>query len=405
MISVWEKNSFLEHDTIIIGGGIVGLSTAASLLEADPHHNILILERGLIPTGASTKNAGFACFGSVGEILSDIAIMGEKRTVDLVKMRYQGLQKLRKRVGDAGLDYQQHGGYEILTEEFMGNLSKVKYVNDLLRPIFSEDVFSAVPEKIEEFGFSTKIVKSLIFNKFEGQIDSGKLMTNLAKYVQRLGAKIITGALVKNYAKNSDGLMEVNVQNPLVAEGEILKFVAKDVVVCTNAYSDTFLKGQNLFPARGQVLITKPIQGLKVQGTFFFDQGYVYFRNYNGRVLLGGARNYDYQGEKTSEMKNTDVIMNRLEHILRDIILPGQNVEIEREWSGIMCFGENEKSPIVGKIEPNVYAAVRMSGMGVAISSQVAENIRDLILSSRKEDLIGKSTAVVEGRRILTPRL
>jgi len=271
-------------------------------------------------------------------------------------------------------------------------------------------VFVVVPEKIEEFGFSKKIVKNLIWNKFEGQIDSGKLMRNLEKYVTKLGAKIMTGALVKSYSKNSDGLMEVLVQNPLCDGEEPHNFVAKDVVVCTNAYSGQFLKDQNLYPARGQVLITKPIEGLKAIGTFFYDEGYVYFRNYNGRILIGGARNLDYQGEKTLEMKNTDVIMNRLESIVRDMILPNGKVEIERQWSGIMCFGVGEKSPIVGRLEPNVYAAVRMSGMGVAIASQVAEKIRDLIIESRRmakslENITTAGRNVDIEREVARPRL
>ena len=37
-----------------------------------PKKNIIILEKGIFPQGASTKNAGFACFGSISEILNDL---------------------------------------------------------------------------------------------------------------------------------------------------------------------------------------------------------------------------------------------------------------------------------------------------------------------------------------------
>ena len=36
-----------------------------------PKSKVLILERGIFPNGASTKNAGFATFGSLSEIISD----------------------------------------------------------------------------------------------------------------------------------------------------------------------------------------------------------------------------------------------------------------------------------------------------------------------------------------------
>ncbi|RYZ47414.1 MAG: FAD-binding oxidoreductase, partial [Sphingobacteriales bacterium] len=65
MLSYWEKTSFLHYDHIVIGSGIVGLSTALELRGRFPSSRILVLERGLLPTGASSRNAGFACMGSV----------------------------------------------------------------------------------------------------------------------------------------------------------------------------------------------------------------------------------------------------------------------------------------------------------------------------------------------------
>jgi len=61
--SFWEKY-FIAQDTdiTIIGSGIVGLSTAISIRERPPHMALKTFERGSVPYGASTKNAGFSCF-------------------------------------------------------------------------------------------------------------------------------------------------------------------------------------------------------------------------------------------------------------------------------------------------------------------------------------------------------
>ena len=77
MLSYWEHQTFTDYDFIVVGGGITGLSTAASLRDLHPNAKILLLERGLLPSGASTRNAGFACFGSVTELLNDIKVLGE----------------------------------------------------------------------------------------------------------------------------------------------------------------------------------------------------------------------------------------------------------------------------------------------------------------------------------------
>src|SRR5271154_267438 len=99
MLSFWEKQSLLNYDIIIIGSGIVGLSTAISIKEKAPRKRIMVLERAVLPTGASTKNAGFACIGSLTEILDDLKKMSEDEVLQLVDLRLKGLLKLRTRLG------------------------------------------------------------------------------------------------------------------------------------------------------------------------------------------------------------------------------------------------------------------------------------------------------------------
>src|SRR5690606_21261102 len=115
MLSFWEREHFVQYDYVIVGSGIVGLSTAVSIKEADKQASVLVLERGLLPTGASTRNAGFACFGSLTELIADVNTMGAEETVALVLNRWSGLEKLRKRLGDQTLDFKNYGGYELIS--------------------------------------------------------------------------------------------------------------------------------------------------------------------------------------------------------------------------------------------------------------------------------------------------
>ena len=111
------------------------------------------------------------------------------------------------------------------------------------------------------------------------------------------------------------------------------------------------------------------------------DEGYVYFREVDGRVLLGGGRNLDFAGEATTELQTTERIQAYLDDLLRDVILPGQSVTVSHRWAGIMAFGPN-KAPIVQTVAPGVAVGVRMGGMGVALGSGVAEELADLIVGS-----------------------
>src|SRR5438067_435416 len=96
-LSVWEKETFFaSQDVVIVGSGFVGLWSALKLMERNPKQKITIVERGIIPTGASTRNAGFSCFGSPSELLNDIAAFGEEKTFQLVNLRFKGLAEIRK---------------------------------------------------------------------------------------------------------------------------------------------------------------------------------------------------------------------------------------------------------------------------------------------------------------------
>ena len=179
-LSYWELKSWLTHiDFCIVGSGIVGLSCALQLKERFPQAKILILEKGVLPQGASTKNAGFACFGSLSEILDDLSSHTEEEVFNLVRKRTNGLSILRRTVGDKALGYHQLGGCELFTEAdtelFEHCLSKKDVINKLLKPIFKDSVFSL---KDNIFNFK-KINEQYILNQFEGQLDTGCMMEAL----------------------------------------------------------------------------------------------------------------------------------------------------------------------------------------------------------------------------------
>lgn len=374
MLSFWEKNSFLEYDFIVVGGGIVGLSTAIEIKGGNPQAKIAILEKGLFPAGASTKNAGFACFGSLTELLSDLKVLSENAVYNLVEQRWLGLEKLRNRLGDKKIGYLPHGGYELLNHSQTECLAELESVNRLIEPLFKSEVFSIQNQKIADFGFNSKFVNNLIFNQFEAQIDTGLMMKSLISYAFELGIIIFNSAGVLAIEDLGEKVI-VEIEQ----ESENIKFQSGKVAICTNAFTKKLFPNLDLKPGRGQVLVTKPIENLKLKGVFHYDEGYYYFRNFGKRVIFGGGRNLDFEGEQTTKLKTTELIQSDLESKLSEVILPYQHFEIEHRWAGIMGFGDN-KQPLLEAVSKNVFLGVRLGGMGVAIGSQVGKNLADLVL-------------------------
>ncbi|MGB7786875.1 MAG: FAD-dependent oxidoreductase [Salinimicrobium sp.] len=367
--SFWEHDSWFSNvDFTVIGSGITGLNCAWELQKKHPKAKVLVLERGLLPNGASTRNAGFACFGSISEILDDLNTHSEEEVVQLVEKRVKGLQLLRENLGDANIGYEAHGGYELFTKEDLELLetcvSKMPKINSLLKPIFDTDVFEV---RDNSFGFKN-VQEKLIFSKFEGQIDTGKMMMSLLHKVQSAGVRVLNRVTVKEFFDAGPSA---------VVSTENFSFKTGKLFVATNGFASQ-LGFSEVKPARAQVLITKPIEKLQLKGTFHLDKGYYYFRNVGDRILFGGGRNLDFEAEETAEMKLTPLVQRRLEELLKNTILPGHHFDVDRRWSGIMGVGE-QKKPIVEQVSRNVFCGVRLGGMGVAIGSQVGKELAQLI--------------------------
>lgn len=368
-LSYWEIKSWLHniHFTIA-GSGIVGLNCALSLKKRFPKSNILILEKGYLPQGASTKNAGFACFGSLSEIIDDLNHHSETEVVEMVKNRQSGLQLLRQTLGDKQIDYKHFGGYELFldreTEFYESCLSRMNSVNELLSPIFNDDVFSVTDNK---FKFN-KIKPNYSFNKHEAQIDTGKMMQVLLLKALKNGIKILNTVSVESFHENASGVQ---------IKTNHFEFSSSKLLIATNGFASQLLN-EKVQPARAQVLITKPIINLHIKGTFHLDKGYYYFRNIDNRILFGGGRNLDFKTENTTEFGQTQLVQNTLETFLKEVILPNATFEIDHRWSGIMGVG-SQKKPIVKQISNNVFCGVRLGGMGIAIGSNVGKALSDLV--------------------------
>lgn len=373
-VSIWEKETFYApQDVIIIGSGFVGLWCAFYLKKKNPKRKITILDRGFIPTGASTRNAGFACFGSLSELIHDAQLSGTDKMLELVEMRFQGLEKIQKYFED-DIDFDLCGGYEIYesgkisTEELTHNIN---YLNSLLKPITStKNTYKSADDKIAAFGFGH--TQHLVKNNLEGYLHSGKLLQALLFEVQGMGVQVFSGVEIKSFRKlNND--IELLTNQPI-------NFLTNQLLLCTNAFTKNLIPEIDIVPARGQVLLTSPIKNLPFKGTFHSDEGFYYFRNLGDRVLLGGARNKAFADEETTDFSTTDFIQNELENYLNNVVLPAFKDEytIEHRWAGIMAMG-SEKMPIVKQLDKNIFCAVRMSGMGVALAPMVAREVAQLI--------------------------
>ena len=371
--SYWERKHFFDGcDLIVIGAGIVGYSTALHFKRQNPESKVLILERGMLPSGASSKNAGFTCFGSPTELADDLKQFDASTVWDTVALRLEGLRYLEELIGAQSIDLRVYGSWDLIRDDEMYTQREIADLlpdlnRELERISGEKDVYSWDQKASQRFGF--KEISGGFNNRLEGQIDTSKMNAAYYQRVVNEGISVLFGTEALAMQSDSNGVhLETNL-------GTIR---CGNVAICTNGFAKQFLPEADVLPARAQVLVTQPIPNLALKGTFHYQKGYYYFRNIDGRVLLGGGRNLDFDGETTVNIDTSEEIQNALQKLLRDIILPSTPFEIDHSWAGIMGVGSTKK-PIIKELHPHIYCGVRLGGMGVAIGTLVGKQLAQLI--------------------------
>jgi len=370
--SFWEKDVFWStFDALVLGSGIVGLNAALRLREVHPSWRIGIIERGPIPLGASTRNAGFACFGSPSELLADLQHMSEDALCTLVERRYRGIQQVRKLLGDQAINYEPSGGFEVFLpeeqERFESIQAQLPKLNKLLKPIFDDRAFKIISpsNKLHPTAFPY-----LISAPFEGMLHPGKMIKRLIEYVKEQEIELFNGLTVDK--------IEPEAKLIRLITSSSLQLTTRNLLICTNGFTKHFFPELHLKPARNQVIMTESIPNLNLRGCYHYEEGYVYFRNVGNRILLGGFRHVDPLTETTTDLGQTPTIQKALTDFLHRCLVKAPHITITDRWSGILGVGDS-KQPILQAIQPNMVLSVRLGGMGVAIGTQLGREAADML--------------------------
>lgn len=365
-LSWWEKSVILRtFDFAVLGAGLIGKQIAIKIKEKNPNARIALIDRSPISCGASTRNAGFACFGSVSEISDDLNRSSTAAVIELAQKRYSGIQQLIARFGAEQIGFRPTGSYEVFTDSESANAAVSVYpeINRLLYELAGlKDVFTPLSSS----SLGMQVQPDCLYNPYEGMLNSGMLNETISDAAHRLGIIPLYGLNITNLNPSAHGY-------ELLADSGI-KVSCTQLIIANNAFAAPFLPHEDIQPARGQIIITEPLEHLPFDGIFHSDKGYIYFRNVGNRVLIGGGRNHFYEAEHTYDMQGSMELRTFLETYLRETVLPGQSFKTEMHWSGIMAMGK-EKLPVVKRVNPHMSICVRMSGMGVALGQVLSDEV------------------------------
>jgi len=136
---------------------------------------------------------------------------------------------------------------------------------------------------------------------------------------------------------------------------------------------------QVVYPVRGQVLATAPLERPPLPLPMHSQYGFMYYRpTSNGRVVLGGGRLEHLEDEYTDEEIVTAPVQAVLDAFLARLGLSG--VPVTHRWAGIMGFSA-DLLPLAGPVPgaPGLIVAGGYSGVGNVLGHLCGWLVADLV--------------------------
>jgi glycine/D-amino acid oxidase-like deaminating enzyme len=335
-------------DVAIVGGGITGCAAARVLAEGGLR--VRVHEARQIGSGASGRNGGFALGG--GATRYDIAreTYGADRAREYWRWTERALDRMEELAGDA---LERPGSLRLAADE--EERAQIQSEYEALR----EDGFAAEwrdelpPPLAGRF-------HGAIFHPRDGSLQPARFVRGLAAAAADAGAELVEHSRVESL----DSLD------------------AEQVLIATDGYGRGLLPelDETIWPARGQVVATEPLAERLFDYPHYARQGFDYWQQLaDGRIVLGGFRDFSIMSELTDEEETTSVIQDALSSFLRELV--GYDPPVAYRWAGI--FGLTQDFlPLVGRVpaRDGVWVAAGYSGHGNVLGLACGELVATAIL-------------------------
>ncbi|NUN07472.1 MAG: FAD-binding oxidoreductase [Bdellovibrio sp.] len=354
-----------NYDIVVVGGGIAGLSTAYWLQRHDPHLKIAVLEKNLVGSGASGRNAGFVTCGSTEHFIKLQDQFGLEKATEIWKFSEDNRKLLLEHViqdsADA-VDFRPTGSCTVAPSA--AHWEKYQAIGAVMRTQ-GLDVQEVGPQDLErDYGVTG----------FDGGIQyAGDGYVHPIKLLQHLRGKLDI-AIFENTEVFS--ISEKSGKQTVRTDQGV--FVAEKLILTLNAYLPLVLKEftKIITPGRGQILVTEPLPEF-VKGPCYLTKHLCYFRQLpTGHLLIGGFRNLSVEKENTYADETTPLIQDALFSFVKNHFRYGKEAKISYQWSGIMGFSPDGQM-LLGALpnNTNIHIMAGCSGHGMGLSFNAARTL------------------------------
>jgi hypothetical protein len=313
-------------------------------------------------------------------LLRDIQTHGSAVVEDLLRFKISGASILLNYLKKTNLIYHKSIGYEYFSSEIPepDNLDDhLKLLNGLMHAAGGPAGYFVRQNSAPNVCLPRASDSSWVRMKWEGQIHPAAAVARLRLQFQNLGGVISTHHNIDSLEVEPSGVR---------LQSELATIHARQVLLATNAFVSRLLPEIKVDAHRAQVMITEPLGKMPFRGNVHFREGYMYARDVGQRLLIGGGRFLDFQGEKTNRLGTTDQIQAYLREQLSSLTgIHIDELRVADQWSGIMGFTPARLLPILEVTNHGMMVvAAGMNGMGTALGPYIGKKAAEMLIQERE---------------------
>ncbi|WP_118183950.1 NAD(P)/FAD-dependent oxidoreductase [Paraburkholderia phosphatilytica] len=368
-----------SYDWVVIGGGITGLCAARRLAELAPDASIALVEADRIGRTTAGRNSGFFV-----DLPHDISSESYSRSVEAdkadVRLQRHGIDYVRSAVRQHGIecDWRDDGKFHASVNK-KGHTALAHFADGLSR---IDEPFEWLDEAAIGKVTGTSFYEGALFTPGCSTVQPAALMRGLAATLPS-NVKVFELSAVRKIDQRGG----VNVLE--FAAGRIL---AKQVVLCTNAYGATFGGHPNgLLPVYTFASMTRVMNQDEIRrlgGTRSWalipadPMGSTVRRLGTDRICV---RNH-FAFRPSLEVSESDLAnAKRLHQRSFDRRFPMlKGVELEYTWGGPLCLSANNGA-LFGRRDDGVYEAMGCNGLGLSRGSAAGKLIAEYALGESND--------------------
>ena len=375
--SIWQqahRERETAYDVIVVGGGIVGCSTAYWLRRRQPGLDVAVVEAGTLGSGASGRNAGFVVQGTDADFLTDVERYGRRTARRLWHFTRDNRDLLSAELHTSVFGWQSDGSLTVAATE-----QEDKRLRDCVPRLRAAGapVVHLDAEKTNTRLQSSDFAGSL-FVTTGAVVNPLQLVHHIAS---ESGADIRTQHPVQSLQGGDRG---VTLKTPH------LRLRADQVVLAVGPSLPSLVPSLDRFaqPMRAQMLATRPAEASPVGVPVYSHGGGYYVRQLaDGTVLAGGGRHPHAEAEATPSDATTPAVQATIERFLHHHFPWTQSLSVAQRWSGTMAFSPDGR-PVVGPLPdaPGSVFATGFTGHGMGYGFRMGRLLADLICGSSRPD-------------------